>query len=38
MNIRSFVAMRAQNITDAPMGDKHFVQAGFRALMLDAVN
>ncbi|MDQ3321965.1 MAG: PIN domain-containing protein [Acidobacteriota bacterium] len=34
----SFVVMRENNITDAPTSDKHFVQAGFRALMLDSVN
>lgn len=34
----SFVVMREYNITDALTCDKHFVQAGFRALMLDAVN
>ncbi|MEP6924212.1 MAG: PIN domain-containing protein [Pyrinomonadaceae bacterium] len=34
----SFVVMREQNITDALTSDKHFVQAGFRALMLDLEN
>jgi uncharacterized protein len=34
----SFVVMKEQNITDALTCDKHFAQAGFRALMLDAVN
>lgn len=34
----SFVVMKEQNITDALTCDKHFVQAGFRALMLDSVN
>lgn len=34
----SFVVMREHDITDALTCDKHFVQAGFRALMLDAVN
>jgi hypothetical protein len=27
--------MQQQNLTDAVTGDRHFVQAGFRALMLD---
>jgi uncharacterized protein len=31
----SFVVMQQQNLTDAATGDRHFVQAGFRALMLD---
>ena len=31
----SFVVMQQQNLTDAVTGDRHFVQAGFRALMLD---
>jgi len=31
----SFVVMRQQSLTDAVTGDRHFVQAGFRALMLD---
>lgn len=31
----SFVVMQKQNLTDAVTGDRHFVQAGFRALMLD---
>lgn len=30
----SFVVMHQQNLTDAVTGDRHFVQAGFRALML----
>lgn len=34
----SFVVMREHNITDALTSDKHFVQAGFRALMLDLDN
>jgi len=34
----SFVVMKEQNITDALTCDKHFAQAGFRALMLDSVN
>ncbi len=34
----SFVVMKEHNIKDALTCDKHFVQAGFRALMLDAVN
>lgn len=31
----SFVVMQQQNLTAAVTGDRHFVQAGFRALMLD---
>ena len=34
----SFVVMRENNVTDALTSDKHFVQAGFRALMLDLEN
>lgn len=34
----SFVVMRENSITDALTSDKHFVQAGFRALMLDLEN
>lgn len=34
----SFVVMRENGITDALTHDKHFVQAGFRALMRDPVN
>ena len=34
----SFIVMKEQNINDALTCDKHFAQAGFRALMLDAVN
>lgn len=34
----SFVVMKKHNIKEALTSDKHFVQAGFRALMLDAVN
>ena len=34
----SFVVMREHDITDALTCDKHFAQAGFRALMLDSVN
>ena len=30
----SFVAMREQNLIDALTADRHFVQAGFRALLL----
>jgi len=31
----SFVVMQQQSLTDAVTGDRHFVQAGFHALMLD---
>jgi uncharacterized protein len=31
----SFVVMQQQDLTDAVTGDRHFVQAGFRALMLE---
>lgn len=31
----SFTVMQQQNLTDAVTGDRHFVQAGFRALMLE---
>ena len=31
----SFVIMQDQGVTDAITGDKHFVQAGFRALLRD---
>ncbi len=31
----SFVVMQQRNLSDAVTGDRHFVQAGFRALMLD---
>lgn len=34
----SFVVMKEHGVTDALTCDKHFVQAGFRALMLDSVN
>lgn len=34
----SFVVMKENGITDALTSDKHFAQAGFRALMLDSVN
>ena len=34
----SFVVMRENNVTDVLTSDKHFVQAGFRALMLDLEN
>jgi len=34
----SFVVMREHNIMDALTCDKHFTQAGFRALMVDSVN
>jgi uncharacterized protein len=30
----SFVVMQQKNLTDAVTGDRHFIQAGFRALML----
>jgi len=33
----SFVLMRQQGVTEALTADQHFVQAGFRALLLDAV-
>lgn len=32
----SFVVMQQHNLTDALTADRHFIQAGFRALMLDA--
>ncbi|HXH70913.1 MAG TPA: PIN domain-containing protein [Pyrinomonadaceae bacterium] len=34
----SFVVMKERGITDALTCDKHFSQAGFRALLLDSVN
>jgi len=34
----SFVVMRELGVSQALTSDKHFVQAGFRALMLDPVN
>lgn len=34
----SFVVMKENGVTDALTCDKHFVQAGFRALMLDSIN
>jgi len=34
----SFVVMRKHNITDALTCDRHFLKAGFRALMLDSMN
>lgn len=34
----SFVVMTENNITDALTSDRHFAQAGFRALMLDLTN
>lgn len=34
----SFIVMKENGITDALTGDKHFAQAGFRALMLDLTN
>jgi uncharacterized protein len=34
----SFVVMKENGITDALTCDRHYVQAGFRALMLDTVN
>jgi len=33
----SFVVMQQNNLTDAVTGDRHFVQAGFRALMLQDI-
>ena len=33
----SFIVMQQNNLTDAVTGDRHFVQAGFRALMLQKV-
>lgn len=33
----SFVVMRARGVVDAATGDRHFQQAGFRALMVDPV-
>ncbi len=32
----SFVVMQQQRLTDAATSDRHFIQAGFRALMLDS--
>ena len=34
----SFVVMREHGITDALTHDRHFVQAGFRALMREPIN
>ncbi len=34
----SFVVMKEHGIKNALTSDKHFVQAGFRALMLDSIN
>ncbi|MDQ3633875.1 MAG: PIN domain-containing protein [Acidobacteriota bacterium] len=34
----SFVVMRERGITDALTSDQHFVQAGFKALMLDSIH
>jgi len=34
----SFVVMQDENLVDALTGDKHFQQAGFRALMRDDVS
>ena len=34
----SFVVMKENGITDALTGDRHFAQAGFRALLLDLTN
>jgi len=34
----SFIVMQERGITDALTSDKHFIQAGFRALMLDPIN
>jgi predicted nucleic acid-binding protein len=31
----SFVVMRQHNLSNAVTGDRHFIQAGFRALMLE---
>jgi uncharacterized protein len=31
----SFIVMQQRNLTDAVTSDRHFVQAGFRALILD---
>jgi uncharacterized protein len=31
----SFIVMQQQNLSDAVTGDRHFIQAGFRALMLE---
>lgn len=31
----SFTVMQQQNLTDAVTSDRHFIQAGFRALMLE---
>lgn len=32
----SFTVMQQQNLVDAVTSDRHFIQAGFRALMLEA--
>jgi len=34
----SFVVMRERGVNEALTSDKHFVQAGFRALMRDSIN
>ncbi len=34
----SFIVMREHEISDALTCDRHFIQAGFRALMLDSIN
>ncbi len=34
----SFIVMKELNITDSLTSDRHFVQAGFRALMIESVN
>lgn len=31
----SFVVMKDENLVDALTADRHFIQAGFRAVMLD---
>jgi hypothetical protein len=33
----SFVVMQEQNLTDAVTADEHFMQAGYRALLLEAM-
>ena len=32
----SFMVMRQRNLTDAVIGDRHFIQVGSRSLMLNA--
>lgn len=34
----SFVVMQEHDVSEALTSDKHFVQAGFRALMLESIN